>query len=126
MISDNHMSAGHSENDSSTLTNPKNAYNILKQLRIKNVNKLVIANLNINSIAPKFEQLNELISINIDILVITETKLDDSFSSSQFIIEGYSVPYRFYRNRNGGGILIYVREDIPSKRLFKYNFSSDI
>ena len=30
------------------------------------------------------------------------------------------------RNRNGGGILIYVREDIPSKLLLKHNFPDDI
>ena len=30
------------------------------------------------------------------------------------------------RNRHGGGILIYVREDIPSKQLKRHNFPSDI
>ena len=30
------------------------------------------------------------------------------------------------RNRNGGGILIYIREDIPSKKLNRHNFPSDI
>ena len=39
---------------------------------------------------------------NIDILVITETKLDDSIASSQFIINGYSKPYRLDRHRHGG------------------------
>ena len=37
--------------------------------------------------------------------------------SSQFNIEGVSQPYRYDRDRNGGGVLIYVREDIPSKIL---------
>ena len=31
---------------------------------------------------------------NIDILVIAETKLDESFSNSQFILEVYYTPYR--------------------------------
>ena len=34
-----------------------------------------------------------------------------------FIIQGYSKPYRFDRNRNGGGVFIYVREDIPNREL---------
>ena len=43
--------------------------------------------------------------------MITETKLDDSFSVMLFNIEGY---YTFKLNQNeyGGGILLYVREDI--------------
>ena len=53
----------------------------------------------------------------VDNLVITEIKLDSTFPTSQFLIEGYSEPYRFDRNRNGGDVLIYVREDIPSKPL---------
>ena len=49
-----------------------------------------------------------------------------TFPDSQFLIEGYSTPYRLDRNRNGGGIIIYVREDIPSKKLYKHSFPKDI
>ena len=62
---------------------------------------------------------------NIDVLVITET-LDETFPTSSFIIDGYSKPYRRDRNANGGGVLIYVREDIPSKELTGHNFPDDI
>ena len=51
------------------------------------------------------------------ILIITETKLGDTCLISQFHIDGYSMLYRLDRNRNGGGVIIYVREDIPSKIL---------
>ena len=40
--------------------------------------------------------------------------------------EGFSAPFRRNRNSNGGGILIYVREDIPSKELNEHNFPDDI
>ena len=60
------------------------------------------------------------------LLVIVETKLDATFPINQFLLEGFSKPFRLDRNRNGGGILIYVREDIPTKQLFKHNFPSDI
>ena len=46
---------------------------------------------------------------------ISETKLDDSFPAMQFLIEGYVPPYRLDLNSRGGGILVYVREDIPCK-----------
>ena len=47
--------------------------------------------------------------------MMSETKLDSSFPTGQFHIHGFSEPYRFDRNANGGGILMYIREDIPSK-----------
>ena len=44
-------------------------------------------------------------------------KIDSSFPSVQFYLEGYATPYRLDRNANGVGILLYVREDITSKLL---------
>ena len=49
--------------------------------------------------------------------MISETKLDERFPPSQFFLDGYSVPFRFDRNGNGGGILLYIRDDLPSKLL---------
>ena len=83
----------------------KDANDILRKLRIKNVNRIVIGSLNINSLPNKFDQLKEVIGKNLDILTIQETKLDPSFPSEQFIIEGYTEPYRLDRNRDGGGVL---------------------
>ena len=57
------------------------------------------------------------INNNLDILMISETKIDDTFPDSQLLIEGFSVAYRLDRTAKGGRILLYIREDIPSKRL---------
>ena len=46
------------------------AYEVLREIRVKNVNKVVIGSLNINSLASKFEQLREIIGKNLDILTI--------------------------------------------------------
>ena len=81
-------------------------------LRVKNVNRLMIGNLNINSISNKFDQLKLFVQGKVDILIVTETKLDSTFPTSQFMIDGYSEPYRFDRNRNGGKVFIYIRENI--------------
>ena len=51
----------------------------------------------------------------VDVLMVSETKIDETFPSRQFYIEGFTPPYRLDRNCHGGGILVYVREDIPSK-----------
>ena len=45
---------------------------------------------------------------------------------SHNFIDGYSMPYRLDRNRNGGGVIIHVREDIPSKVLRKHLFPNNI
>ena len=68
-------------------------------MRIKHVNKLIIAHLNINSLRNKFEFLVEFIRGKVDILMISETK---------------NVPFRLDGNINGGGIMLFVREDIPA------------
>ena len=94
---------------------PDSANTILKTLRLKNVNRLICAQLNINSIRNKFESLKEIVSTNVDILLICETKLDSSFPRAQFHIHGFGESYRFDRNGKGGGILLYIRDDIPSK-----------
>ena len=86
----------------------------------------MIAQLNSNSLRNKFDQRVSVIQGNVDILVITETKLDETFPISQFMIDGYSIPYRLDRDRDGGGILVFVREDIPSKKLHKRTLPDDI
>ena len=58
-----------------------------------------------------------MLNKNIDIFLISETKLDDSFPSAQFEIEGFITPYRYDRKDKGGGLLLHIREDIPSSLL---------
>ena len=62
----------------------------------------------------------------VDVLVVTETKLDDTFLTSQFLVTGFPVHYRLDRNRNGGGVMIFVRDDIPRRVLTKHVFPDDI
>ena len=95
-----------------SFTSPKEE---LDNLRLKNPNRLICAHLNIISVRNKFDLLSNIIKNNIDILMISETKLDSSFPNGQFQIHGYSEPYRLDRNGNGGGILVFIREDIATK-----------
>ena len=81
---------------------------ILSKLRLKNINRIIFAHININSIRNKFHLLTSNLNGKIDILMISETKLDNSFPKSEFIIPGYTEPYRMDRNRHGGGILLYI------------------
>ena len=60
--------------------------------------------------------------VYIAIFMLSESKLDDSFQLNHFLIDGFHAPFRFDRDKNGGGIL-YVREDIPA-RVLSHNFPS--
>ena len=87
----------------------------MKKIRLKNSNKVIICHININSLRSKFELLTEMVGDKVDVLMISETKLDSSCSDAQFSIKSYSKLYRLDRNSKRGGIILYFREDIPSK-----------
>ena len=83
----------------------------MKNLRLKNVNKTIIGQININSISSKFNQLKELALTHVDILAVCGTKLDETSPSSQFHMNGFSLLYNLDRNRNGEGLMIFVKEN---------------
>ena len=53
---------------------------------------------------------------SLDILLIFATKIDSSFPTVQFQIDGRTT-FRLDRNANGGGKILYIREDISSTLL---------
>ena len=87
----------------------------LHQVRINNSSRIIFGQININSVRNNFEQLIYIVNNEIDILMVSETKLDDTFPTAQFLMQGFSTPFRNDRTSKGGGILLYVREDIPCK-----------
>ena len=58
----------------------------------------IIGHLNINSIRNKFEMLPMSVVQYVDILMLSETKLDCTFPSIQSLINGFSVPHRLDQN----------------------------
>ena len=85
----------------------------------------IIAQININSIRNNFETLVSLRTFDIDILMISETT-DESFPLSQFMTDGFSMPYCHDRNTHGVGILVYFRNNITMKLLKLGNLPLDI
>ena len=47
--------------------------------------------------------------------------IDSSLPEGQFLIPGYNAPYRIDRTYHGGGLILFVREDIPFKLLLTEN-----
>ena len=64
----------------------------LTKIRLKNQNRPIIGQQNINSIRNKFDFLCSEISPNLDLLLASETKLDDSFPTSHFLVSGFCKP----------------------------------
>lgn len=93
---------------------------VLRQLRIRNVNRVIIGHLNVNFFAIKLDAIKTIIPGNVDIMVFGETRLDDSYPTAQLLIDGFCKPFRLDRNSYGGGLLIYVRSDIPCKQINKH------
>ena len=98
----------------------------MNNIKKDNLNRLIIGQININSLRNKFESLNNLINGKIDILVVNETKIDPSFPDEQFAIKGYALPYRSDFTSNAGGNLIYVREDIPCRALKTHSSNNNV
>ena len=82
---------------------------VLNNICQKHCNRLVIAQLNTNSLRNKFASLSTMIKNYVDLLLTSETKIDFSFPTAQFHIDGYTI-HRRDRDENWGGLLLYVRE----------------
>ena len=61
--------------------------------------------------------ISDLIKGSIDILLISETKVDNTFITSQFEIPGFSSPHHIDHSELSGGLLLYISEAIPSKQM---------
>ena len=61
-------------------------------------------------------------------LVLSETKLDQSFPNAQFELDLYKIRVVQDRDKNGGGLIVFVRRRIICKRIsdFKLSFSECI
>ena len=80
-----------------------------------------IASYNVNSIThgSRKDEIESLAhQLNLAAICLTETKLDDLVHESGYAISGYNIEYK-HRTRKGGGVCIYVRDDIPYVRATK-------
>ena len=91
------------------------ATEILHNLRLENPNRIMVGQLDINSIRNNFEKLTSVISDKLDVLLLSETKIDETFPSDQFLNPGFSKSIRLDRNSRDGGIRLLIRNNIPFK-----------
>ena len=77
-----------------------------------------------NSIRNKFLDFKMLVLSDTDISLISERKFDDSFPDQQFHVNGYKM-FRKDQNKFGGGLILFVKENIPCKVLNTFPFSEE-
>ena len=97
----------------------------MRKLKAKRATNILFGHLNINSLQNKFEYLQEIIKNMFDVFLVSECKLDLPFPDTQFQIASYNM-FRKDRNKNGGGLLFYVNQDLNCKIVNTYNFPTDI
>ena len=87
----------------------------MKKQRLDNANNTVIGHLNINLFSNKFVFVKDIIKL-FDAFLVSESKLDHTFPSNQFRINGYET-FSIDRNRFGGGLILYINKNIRRKPL---------
>ena len=96
----------------------RDPFSALKGFKSKYAKHGILSYINLNSIRHKMDYVKRVCCLLEPlILIIAETKIDDSFLPAQFFVPDYHQPFRLDRNIHGGGILVYVRSDIPCRRL---------
>ena len=66
----------------------------LKVMEENSPNKIIVGHLNINSLWNKFEALQFIINRNLDIILLSGDKPDNSFPSAQFTLKHFGILYR--------------------------------
>jgi len=110
------VTASNDESESESGQSVDPIHSSLTSLRSKFCKNLFIAHVNINSIRNKFDYIDSILSAGlVDFISISETKLDSSFTNSQFSCSGFNL-HRNDSTHRSGGLMAYVRNDIPHRR----------
>ena len=103
-------------------------YDSMKSLRLKYPKSLIFTHININSLKKEemtpIDYFKDSFLLNgfIDILCVTETKLDETITQNDVEC---SPKFKFYRkdkDSNSGGICAWLRSDIPHERVQELEF----
>ena len=78
-----------SRNNSAEVKTENDVFPSVTAHRLQNPKNVTIGALNVNSLRNKIGAVQELITNNIDICLLSETKIDESFPNQQFNISNY-------------------------------------
>ena len=90
----------------------------LQDDRVKFHNNPLLGYLNINSLRNKVTDLRIIFKdLSLDYFILSETKLDESFLTAQFTLEGYEIRSRKDRGKYGGGLIEFVKDGFICKTI---------
>ena len=94
---------------------------ILQDDRVKFHNNPLLGYLNINSWRNKVTDFRIIFKdLSLDYFVLSETKLDESFPTAQFTLEGYEIRSRKDRDKYGGGLIEFAKDGFICKTIPEY------
>ena len=88
-------------------------------MRISNLNKVIVGHINVNYFPDKLDTIKIIIPSNIDIMILLRPNLMLHTQLLNLLLKDFQT-LRLDINSNGGGLLIYVREDIPCKQMYNH------
>ena len=92
----------------------ENLFENIKALKDMYYDNVVIGHINVNSLRSKFIEIDVLLTNSrFEILALSETKLDSSYKDACFNVKNYTL-FRQDKRSNSGGLVIYVKKEIPS------------
>ena len=87
---------------------------------LANTNDFKLASLNVRSLFPKVDEVATFVkTFNFSVFIVNESWLDESISDNDIQIPGYDV-IRRDRNRQGGGVCIYIMSNLKYSILQGY------
>ena len=98
-------------------------YPEVNNYRLKHPYNIIIAHLNVNSLRAKFSEIKYILECGyLDILCVSETKLDQSDYDSIFKVEGFSF-VRQDKRKNSGGLMIFISNKVTYKEVHLENIA---
>ena len=88
-VTENPVNSERFSNSKSSLNNHQSLVSSLHRVSIENPSRMTFGQININLIRNKFNLVMNITKNQLDIFVISETKIDNSFAISQFTMTGY-------------------------------------
>ena len=73
-----------------------------------------MAHVNVNSLRNKFDMVTNSVTEYVDMPMISETKCDNTFLHTLYHPKDFPNLYRLDKNFHGSGILVYIKNVIPS------------
>jgi len=95
----------------------RSLYNPVKEIRLKFATNVIISHINVNSVRNKFDEIRYMLGNGfLDIMCISETKLDSADSNNLFNVDKFTM-FRQDKRKNSGGLMVFVNEKIACRQI---------